>query len=101
MILVDSQITEEDFEIEEEDKYIIYIQNAGYEPIHLNLAIRYFKMFHELGVSKENPMEEPKTNKEYLDKIDRIAETLKKNIKLERSLITEVDEAQTKIDNIM
>lgn len=103
MISVDSQITgKEDFEIEEfEDKYIIYIQNAGYDPIHLNLAIRYFKMFHELGVSKNNPMEEPKTNKEYLDKIDRIAETLKKNIKLERSLITEVDEAQTRVDNIM
>ena len=103
MISVDSQITgKEDFEIEEfEDKYIIYIQNAGYDPIHLNLAIRYFKMFHELGVSKNNPMEEPKTNKEYLDKIDRIAETLKKNIKLERSLITEVDEDKTRVDNIM
>lgn len=103
MISVDSQITgKKDFDIEEfEDKYIIYIQNAGYDPTYLNLAIRYFKMFHELGVSKTNPMETPQTNKEYLDKIDRIAETLKKNIKLERSLITEVDEAQTKIDNIM
>jgi len=103
MISVDSQITgKEDFEIEEfEDKYIIYIQNAGYDPIHLNLAIRYFMMFHELGVSKNNPMETPQTNREYLDKIDRIAETLKKNIKLERSLITDVDEAQTRVDNIM
>ena len=103
MISVDSQITgKKDFEIEEfEDKYIIYIQNAGYDPIHLNLAIRYIKMFHELGVSKTNPMEIPQTNKEYLDKIDRIAETLKKNVKLERSLVTDVDEAQTKVDNIM
>ena len=103
MISTDSQITgKTDFEIEEyEDKYIIYIQNAGYDPIHLNLAIRYFMMFHEIGVLKHNPMETPQTNKEYLEKLDRISESLKKNIKLERSLITDVDEAQTKIDHIM
>ena len=103
MISTDSQITgKKDFEIEfYEDKVIIYIQNAGYEPVHLNLAIQYLLMFHKVGVLKHNPMKDPNTNKEYLDKLDTIACSLQKHIQLERSLVTDVDEAQTKVDHIM
>ena len=103
MISTDSQITgKKDFEIEfYEDKVIIYIQNAGYEPVHLNLAIQYLLMFHKVGVLKHNPMKDPNTNKEYLDKLDKIACSLQKHIQLERSLVTDVDEAQTKVDHIM
>jgi len=103
MISTDSQITgKKDFEIEfYEDKVIIYIQNAGYEPVHLNLAIQYLLMFHKVGVLKHNPMKDPNTNKEYLDKLDKIASSLQKHIQLERSLVTDVDEAQTKVEHIM
>lgn len=103
MISTNSQITGKgDFEIEYyEDKIIIYIQNAGYEPAHLNLAIRYLLTFHEIEFLKHNPMTKPNTNKEYLDKLDKIAVSLHKQIRLERSLITDVEEGQAKIEHIM